>query len=412
MSIAKSLRMVKGYIGELIEKLSGAQKRRAAAKIAILYDEPGGQRFATEASGMSRNTIRKGMQELESGELIEDQFSARGRKKSTVKLPKLGEHITEIFDSQSQADPKFQTSRLYTNVSIPELRKQLMKQYGYKEEELPCVRTLGNIANELKFTVKTVKKTKPAKKIEETDAIFEKLGELHQAAATDSETIRLSIDTKDRVKLGEYSRGGKTRANVKALDHDFGDEYVTPFGIMDVKEKTVDISLSETKVTADFMVDRLDEYWIAHGYSGGQKKLLINADNGPENSSSRTQFIKRMIQFSIDHNTEVTLAYYPPYHSKYNPIERVWGVLEQHWNGALLNDKETVVRYVQSMTYANHNPDVRLIDTKYQTGVRVPDCEMDIYKIALDRVSGLEKWFVRIVPSKCMETLAFTPCFY
>ncbi len=229
MSIASSLKEVKIIIGNMIKKLRGAEKRRTAAEIAKAFDEPGGQSYVAQASGMSRNTIRKGIRELESGELIEDRFSERGRKKSTDLLPKLKEHISEIFDSQSQADPKFQTDRLYTNMSLQELRKQLIKRYGYTDKELPCERTLGNIANRLKYTVKTVKKTKPAKIIKETNAIFNKLDELHKAAAIDDDTIRLSIDTKDRVKLGEYSRGGKTRVNIEALDHDFGDEFVTPF---------------------------------------------------------------------------------------------------------------------------------------------------------------------------------------
>ena len=62
----------------------------------------------------------------------------------------------------------------------------------------------------------------------------------------------------------------------------------------------------------------------------------------PENSSRRTQFIKRLEEFSIDYDVEITLLYYPPYHSKYNPIERVWGAVEKHWGGALLDTEETI----------------------------------------------------------------------
>jgi len=68
------------------------------------------------------------------------------------------------------------------------------------------------------------------------------------------------------------------------------------------------------------MVDRLIDYWESHGYVGSGKKLLLNQDNGPKNSSRRTQFIKRLEEFSIDYDVEITLVYYPPYHSKYNPI--------------------------------------------------------------------------------------------
>lgn len=412
MSISESIENVKYLLWDIVNKLSGGDKRRAAAKITIEYGA-GGQSFASKALRVSRNTIRKGIREIEGGEAIPDRYNERGRKKSTEKLPGLESQIREVLDSQSQADPKFQTSRVYTNMSVQELRNQLMKRYGYPDEELPSVRALNNIVNEMKYTVQSVKKTKPVKKVPETDFIFENLSRVHEESSDDDSVVRLSIDTKDRVKVGGFSRGGKSRVKVEAYDHDFGDGYVTPFGIMNVKEKTVDISLSETKVTADFMADRLEEYWMANGYSGSGKSLLLNADNGPENSGSRTQFIKRMVEFSIEHNTDITLAYYPPYHSKYNPIERVWGVLEQHWNGTLLDNKETVVKYIQSMTYDQKAPkSVGIIAQAYKTGVRVGKKAMGIYEQALERVAGLEKWFIRISPRKCMEVLAFTDCFY
>jgi len=218
--------------------------------------------------------------------------------------------------------------------------------------------------------------------------------------------VRLSIDTKDRVKIGEFSRGGESRVTVEAYDHDFGDKYAVPFGIYNFKDKTVEIYISETKVTADFIVDCLEEYWVSHGYSNSGKKLLLNADNGPENSSQRTQFMKRMVEFSAEYNTEVILAYYPPYHSKYNPVERIWGALEQHWNGDLLDTTETVIKYAQSMTYDKKHPIVTLIDKVYETGVKVSKKVMRVYEKALDRMAGLEKWFVRILPDKCREALS------
>ena len=267
MSLKEPINAVKHLWNVIVNKLTGGDKRRAAAEIAMAYGE-GGQTFVSQELHMSRNTLRKGIHEIESGQKIEDRYSDRGRKKTTEKFPDLKLQISKILDSQSQTDPKFQTNRLYTNMSVEEVRKQLVKQYGYKEDELPTVRTLTTIINDMKYTVKTVKKSKPAKKLPETELIFDNLKRVHNQASEDENTIRLSIDTKDRVKIGEFSRGGKGRVEVNACDHDFGDEYVIPFGIMDVKEKTVDISISQTKVTADFMVDRLDEYWIKHGYRG------------------------------------------------------------------------------------------------------------------------------------------------
>ena len=410
MSLSEPIEKVKHILKDICTMLSGSEKRKAAAKIAQEYGK-GGQTFAANALGMSRNTVRKGGHE-NNGEEIDDEYYLRGRNRATDNLPELEEHITAILEGQSQADPKFQTDRLYTNLSAKEVWRQLIKQYGYTEESLPTVRTLNTIINKMGYTLKTVKKTKPAKKVEETDAIFKNLAVVHTKASEDDNTVRLSLDAKNGVKVGEFSRGGESRIKVEAYDHDFGTESVTPFGILDVKTKATSIYLNTTKVTSDFIVDSLENYWIENGYSGTGKALLLNADNGMENSSHRTQFIKRMVEFSIDNNTEVTLAYYPPYYSKYNPVEHVWGVLEQHWGGALLDSTETIEKYIKTMTYAGKHPEVKTSNTEYKTGVKLSEEVMKIYEKALDRMEGIEKWFVHISPQKCMEALAFTDCFY
>jgi len=412
MSLAESFNEVKHFLGSIVKKITSGEKRReAAAEIAINYGT-GGQTFASEEFRMSRNTVRKGMHEIESGKKVEDKFKLRGRKKITEKLPLLEDQIRTILDSQSQADPKFQTDRLFTKMTIGEIRKQLIKQYGYANDELPHNRTLNNLINEMRYTLRTVKKSEPIKKVAETDDIFAVINGMSEVAAADDNIVRLSIDAKATVDIGNFSRGGKSRVEVNAYDHDFSEQSITPFGIMDVKKKTTDIYLCKTKVTADFIVDMLEEYWIANGYSGTGKTLLLNLDNGTENSSRRTEFIKRMVQFSIDHNTEVILAYYPPYHSKYNRIERVWGVLELHWDAAMLDTEETIKKYIETCTYDQKHLKATIIDTIYNTGVKVNKKAMEIYEKAIKRLPGLEDWFVHIEPQNCMDVLAFTDCFY
>ena len=410
MSLPESMQAVKHILSSVAGKITnGAKRREAAAEIAKEYGY-GGQTFAAKELQMSRNTVRKGERELESGEKAEDRFDQRGRKKATEKHPEMEGQIKAILDSQSQVDPKFQTDRLYTNMSIGEIRNQLIKQYGYTDEELPTERTLDTLVNKMGYTVKTVKKSKTIKKIEETELIFENLNRVHEITKEDDSTVRLSIDAKDRVKLGEFSRGGTSRVRVEAYDHDFSDEYITPFGIMDVKSKTTEVYLAQ-KVTADFMADMLENYWTENGYSNSGKKLLLNLDNGPECESHRTQFMKRMIEFSIDHNTEVVLAYYPPYHSKYNPIERVWGALEIHWGGELLDSIDTVKRYIETATYDKKHLKAEIIKIAYETGIKVNKKIMQLYEKALERIAGLEDYFVRISPKRCMEMLPYELCF-
>ena len=126
--------------------------------------------------------------------------------------------------------------------------------------------------------------------------------------------------------------------------------------------------------------------------------LLLNLDNGPENHSRRTQFMKRLTDLVDQLALTVELAYYPPSHSKYNPIERVWGVLEQHWNGSLLDTLETVFNFAQTMTYNGVGPSVELVTTPYQTGVKLSQKAMANLEERFERLPGLEKYFVRIAP--------------
>lgn len=89
----------------------------------------------------------------------------------------------------------------------------------------------------------------------------------------------------------------------------------------------------------------------------------------------------------------------PPYHSKYNPIERVWGVMENNWNGSLLDTIETVLNFAQDMTWKGNQPlVVKMIETAYPSGVKLTPKEMDVLEKRFDRLPGLEKWFVRIAP--------------
>jgi len=155
------------------------------------------------------------------------------------------------------------------------------------------------------------------------------------------------------------------------------------------------------------MVDCLEDYWIKNSTRFPLvTKIVLNQDNGPECSSNRTQYIKRIVEFSMRYNLEIELAYYPPYHSKYNPIERVWGVLEQHWNGDILDSRETVLKFAKTMTWKGNNPTVKLVEKPYYSGVKLTKTEMSIYEKCIKRHPGLEKWSVQISPERCRQVLS------
>lgn len=205
------------------------------------------------------------------------------------------------------------------------------------------------------------------------------------------------MDAKDKVRIGEFSRGGTSRVETKGLDHDFYDETVTPFGLFLPDFDETYLYMNQSFTSSDFMIDCLEDFWkINKERFPSITKLLLNFDNGGENSSHRTQFMKRIVDFVENEKIEIELAYYPPYHSKYNPVERVWGVLEKHWNGTLLDSVSKVIGFAKSMTYNGINPIVKLVDKIYSTGVKLTKLEMKEVEKKIIRLTGLEKWSVTI----------------
>lgn len=185
-----------------------------------------------------------------------------------------------------------------------------------------------------------------------------------------------------------------------AADHDFKPTAtVTPFGIFLPQYNQLSLALVTSKLTADCIVDRLEDWWQQVKAQFPQiRRWVINADNGPENSSRRTQFMQRLAALAQREQITIQLAYYPPYHSKYNPVERTFGWLEQHWRGSLLNSVETVVRFAESLTFKGNHPSVSLVTQTYETGVKLTQSAMADLEKQFHRLPGLEKWFVEITP--------------
>lgn len=208
------------------------------------------------------------------------------------------------------------------------------------------------------------------------------------------------MDTKATVAIGPFSRGGRTRLDVKAADHDFKpDATLSPVGIFLPDYGETYLYFTTSKVTSDCIIDCLDHFWHTVQQRFPQvTTLLINLDNGPENHSRRTQFIKRIVDFVDTFHLTVQLAYYPPYHSKYNPIERVWGGLEQHWNGSLLDTIDAALNFARTLVWRGNHPLVQMLTKTYHTGVRLSQQAMQHLEQRLQRLPTLPKWFVRVSP--------------
>jgi hypothetical protein len=187
------------------------------------------------------------------------------------------------------------------------------------------------------------------------------------------------------------------------------DALLVPFGILEQSRgaKSIDqpfLVFGQSQESSDFLADSIDLWWNERKAEHPEVDCIqIELDNGPEISSSRTQFMRRMVEFSDRHQVRINLVYFPPYHSKYNPIERVWGVLERHWNGTLLETIETALQWAKTFTWKGRLPIVKQIESVYEKGVKLTKSAFAIFKSRLSRSKTVAKWSVAIQPQSAVH---------
>lgn len=187
--------------------LSGSDKR---AFMAYACKElcDASPRKAEERFGWGRDAVAKGLEESSANFKPAQGKETRGNKRSEDRNPQLKIDIQLIVEPHTHADPELRSERLYANLSAEEVRETLLEK-GYTADQLPSVRTLRNILNRMNYRLKRIQKGKPLKKTEDTDAIFDNVHAAREKYDGDETALQISVDTKAKVKLGEYSLGGK-----------------------------------------------------------------------------------------------------------------------------------------------------------------------------------------------------------
>jgi hypothetical protein len=188
-------------------RLTGHQRRLFQAEVATELCV-GSPRLAERRFGWGRATVEKGLHESHQGMRCLENFAARGRRRSEDHNPQLAADIRAIVEPHTYADPELRSSRRYTNLSAAEVREALTDK-GHRKAELPSERTMRDILNRMNYRLKRIQKGRPLKKTEETDAIFANVKEVRDKVRDDPETLEISVDTKAKVGLGDYVRGGK-----------------------------------------------------------------------------------------------------------------------------------------------------------------------------------------------------------
>lgn len=268
---------------------------------------------------------------------------------------------------------------------------QLLRKHGYRRRKPQKKQTMGQHVDR--------------------NAQFEKIAELKQQYLEAGLPV-ISIDTKKEM-LGNFFRDGVTDAVDPTIvnDHDFAsqsDGKVIPNGIYDRLANKASIHLNASSDTTEFACESLELWWIEQGqfqYSGSDE-ILILCDGGGSNSSSAYLFKEDLQALSNRLGLKIRIAHYPPYCSKYNPIEhRVFPHVTRACRGVLLETIETAKHYIEKTeTATGLQVAVRIIDKVYKTGRHYADNFRMTMSIQFDEF--LPKWNYTAIPEQNPEVVS------
>ena len=398
MSISQKLENDYKNIIENIKKLPNCIERDLM--IGSLIEDLGKRCISavSRALGICREKVKSCYEKFKNGVQIKLEF--RGRKSIINKYPNIKNDIEKIIENYKIVDSHFKTETLYICINPNVIIKELITNYNYPIK-FACYNTIVKILKDMGYKYHKIPKSKVINKIPETDAIFENVNDhLEAIDINNKEIAAISIDDKATKKIGNFSDNGYSWINIKALDHDTIFEYsIKPFGILDLKTNETFVTCTPYNSTAEFKVNCIEEYIIEKNKDCKLKKIILFLDNGPENSSRRKLWLKSLVKLSKKYNLVIQLVYYPPYHSKYNKIERVWARIQMQWRQITINSLDLLINSLNKITWKGINIKGKLSLFKYEKGIKISDYEMETkINTHIIREEGLEKWSVVITP--------------
>ena len=389
--------MVKFY-----NSLSEKDKRRYAAIEAKKLGH-GGIKYISELFGCHRNTITEGKSELENREVKKFNDKAirekgGGRKSCFEQIRELDEEFLSVVKEATAGDPMEEKTK-WTYLNQAQIVEGL-KEKGI-EISMPIVKKL---LDKHGYVKRKAQKQLAIGRTENRNEQFENIKRLKEEYSNVGEPI-ISIDTKKKEYIGNLYREGKlyTTEVRETLDHDFpnlAEGVIIPYGIYDIQRNQGFINLGNSRDTTEFACDSIKEWWIQLGkfYYAFAKSILLVCDGGGSNSSSYYIFKEDLQNLANEIGLEIRVAHYPPYTSKYNPIEhRLFPHVTRACQGAVFSSIELVKSLIErTSTKTGLTVNVNLTDKVYAKGRKVVDGFKKNLPIVFDEY--LPKWNYRAIP--------------
>ena len=391
---AETERVIRRILGDMLPNLNEKQRRQLQGSIADALGH-GGVAYVNSLTGAARNTINRGIEDLNSTPKKESAEPSStipgirkpggGRKKESEKHPKLYQDIEEIIDPDTYGNPM--KPLRWTTLSLRKIAEELLKK-GYKVSQNIVSRALEVLGYSKQQNQKMYQ---VGNQHPDRDAQFQHINETAQAYLEHGDPV-ISIDTKKKENVGNFKNPGseyrKEKSPRKVLDHDFPIHElgkVNPYGVYVLNDNTGFVNLGTSHDTAEFAGESVYRWWEAVGKNTfpETKRLYINCDGGGSNSSRRWIWKYQLQLLANRTGLEIEVSHFPPGTSKWNKVEhRLFCYISKNWQGQPLIDIETIVSLIGSTTTKKGLKVICQVDNNvYETGKKISEEEKESINI-------------------------------
>ena len=376
----------------------------AAESRAIGY---GGDSVVSAATGLARQTIRKGRAEIEAG--VESTGWIRrpgaGRPRLRDTQPGLEDALERLVDPLTRGDPS--SPLRWTCKSRAKLAAALCRQ-GWRVSST----SVGRLLNKLGYRLQSVRKRNEGASHPDRNAQFEHINATADQYLSQGQPV-ISVDTKKKELVGDFKNGGRewqpTGTPEEVLVHDFPQDATgkaVPYGVYDMGRNEAWVSVGRSHDTPEFAVASIRRWWRSMGKRAypQARTLFITADAGGSNGYRLRAWKLELQQFADEVQLRIRVSHFPPGTSKWNKIEhRLFCHITQNWRGKPLRTFETIVDLIgNTRTQAGLRVKAVLDKKKYKKGIAVTKEQMDALSLHPDDFRG--EWNYELHPRTKLET--------
>lgn len=385
---------------ELYNRLS-EKDRRLYAGVEASKLPYGGISYIAELFGCSRETVAKGIKELAEEETLpqgRSRHDGGGRMQILDKALDINEVFLNLLKEHTAGDPIDEKVK-WTNLTCFQIVK-LLETKGFKVSR-NIVRKLLKKNDYVKR--KALKKKAAGGHINRNQQ-FERIAELRALYDAAGNPV-VSIDTKKKEKIGNLFREGRiyTTETIEVYDHDFpnlAEGVAVPHAVYDIKRNEAYVCIGTSRDTSEFACDSIRHWWYTYGivFYPLATSILMLMDGGGSNASRHFIFKQDLQTLAEEIGIEIRIAHYPPYTSKWNPIEhRVFPHISSAMDGVILTSHKLTKELIEKAeTSKGLKVFACIINKIYHTGRKVADGFKKNMRIVFDKL--LKLWNYRAVP--------------